>query len=83
METKTCAKCGAQWINDQHYWSTGDRGSEVDLAGLVCNKLGDDRCINPARGDESGQTWEKRSREVDAGLIELDKNNLESIFKNS
>ena len=83
METKTCAKCGAQWINGQHYWSTGKEGNEVDLAGLVCNNLGDDDCINPSRGTEGGQTWDKRVREVDGGLVESDKKNLEDIFKNS
>ena len=35
-------------------------GKEEDLAGLVCNNLGDDQCINPKRGDVSGDTWEKR-----------------------
>ena len=41
-------------------WNTGRTGNEADLAGLVCNKLGDDQCINPIRGDETGDTWEKR-----------------------
>jgi len=30
------------------------------LAGLVCNNYGDDSCINPARGNTEGQTWEYR-----------------------
>ncbi len=58
-----CPKCGAVWINGQHIWSgTGNQtqNSEADLAGLVCNTLGDHTCINPAKGDEGGVTWEKR-----------------------
>ena len=55
-----CPKCGALWINGQHYWRTGARGSEEDLAGLVCNNLGDSNCINPQNGFEGGDTWEKR-----------------------
>lgn len=61
MNTKTCQKCGATWIDGQHYWTgTNKPGNEDDLAGLVCNKLGDDTCINPKRGSEIGVTWEKR-----------------------
>ena len=40
MNTKRCSKCGACWIWGQHYWSgTGNKGNELDLAGLVCNNL--------------------------------------------
>lgn len=61
LERKECPKCGAIWINDQHYWSgNGKKGNELDLAGLVCNKYGDDSCINPAYGLDGGDTWEKR-----------------------
>ena len=35
-------------------------GSELDLAGLVCNTLADQTCINPIRGIEGGDTWEDR-----------------------
>ena len=50
-DTKTCPKCGATWIGGQHYWSgTGKLGNELDLAGLVCNNLGDETCINPCVG---------------------------------
>ena len=43
VDTKTCPKCGATWIGGQHYWSgTGKLGNELDLAGLVCNNLGDE-----------------------------------------
>ena len=55
-----CPKCGAVWMNGQHTWATGAKGSEEDLAGLVCNNLGNHQCINPKKGVESGDTWEKR-----------------------
>jgi hypothetical protein len=60
MSRKECSKCGAVWINGQHTWATGAKGNEDDLAGLVCNNLGDHQCINPRRGSEFGDTWEKR-----------------------
>ena len=66
MNCKQCGKCGAKWLQHteggeyQLYWATGAKGKEEDLAGLVCNNLGDDQCINPKRGDVSGDTWEKR-----------------------
>ena len=61
-----CPKCGAVWINGQHYWSgTGKLGNELDLAGLVCNKLGDDTCINPCKGSEGGVTWAQRLEELE------------------
>ena len=66
VERKECPKCGALWINGQHYWSgTGKLGNELDLAGLVCNKLGDYTCINPCRGSEGGVTWEQRLTELE------------------
>lgn len=69
IERKECAKCGATWINGEHRWSgTGNRGSELDLAGLVCNKLGDDRCINPMRGFDGGDTWAKRLESLDKDM---------------
>ena len=64
MNCKQCEKCGAKWIDGQHYWSTGALGNEADLAGLVCNKLGNELCINPKRGDESGVTWAKREAQL-------------------
>ena len=74
LERKECPKCRAIWINGQHMWSTGATGSELDLAGLVCNDHGDATCINPLKGQEGGDTWEKRlevlesvSRETSAG----------------
>ena len=60
MNCKQCAKCSARWIDGQLYWSTGALAKEEDLAGLVCNKLGDEQCINPKRGDETGDSWKKR-----------------------
>jgi len=68
LDRKECQKCGALWLNGQHYWSgTGVKGNDLDLAGLVCNKLGDDRCINPCRGQEGGDTWAKRLEDLEQG----------------
>ena len=68
LDRKECPKCGALWLNGQHYWSgTGVKGNDLDLAGLVCNKLGDDRCINPCRGQEGGDTWAKRLEDLSEG----------------
>ena len=61
LERKECEKCGATWINGTHVWrGTGgsSNSSELDLAGLVCNKLGDEQCINPLKGKDGGQTWD-------------------------
>jgi|TARA_B100002019_G_scaffold278117_1_gene278636 hypothetical protein len=61
LTREECPKCGATWINGNHVWTgTGNDGNELDLAGLVCNKLGDETCINPMKGFDGGQTWEKR-----------------------
>lgn len=60
LERKECKKCGAVWINGQHYWATGAMGNELDLAGLVCNTLGNEDCINPCKGEEGGVTWSER-----------------------
>ena len=61
MDTKICPKCQAKWLDGEHYWSTGAKGNESDLAGLVCDRLGDNTCINPLRGTKhDGDTWEKR-----------------------
>ena len=69
MECKLCPKCGAKWMEGVHYWSTGTKGSEADLAGLVCDNLPSEDihlCINPARGtDHGGQTWEERAKMVE------------------
>jgi len=63
MNCKNCPKCGAQWVGGQLYWATGAKGKEEDLAGLVCNNLGDGTCINPLKGVEGGQTWQGRLEE--------------------
>ena len=60
LDRKECPKCGAVWMNGQHYWATGAVGNELDLAGLVCNNLGDAPCINPKNGLDGGDSWEKR-----------------------
>lgn len=65
MKIKTCSKCGARWISDQLYWSNGKPGKEEDLAGLVCNRIQDENCINPKLGDETGQTYEERLKRMD------------------
>jgi Zn-finger nucleic acid-binding protein len=58
-----CPKCGAVWFNGNHIWATGKPGNELDLAGLVCNNLGDDTCINPVKGQSGGDTWAKRQED--------------------
>jgi hypothetical protein len=61
LPSKVCPKCGAFWIGGQHYWSgTGNKGNELDLAGLVCNAIETTECINPMRGEHGGDTWAKR-----------------------
>lgn len=62
LNRKECPKCGACWLNDQHYWATGAKGNEKDLAGLVCNMVNSADCINPEKGTEGGDTWEKRAK---------------------
>ena len=72
MEMRTCATCGGHWVNDQFYWATGKEGSELDLAGLVCNRLAPERaCINPCRGKTGGITWEDRQRIAERMASEL------------
>lgn len=60
LERKECPKCGACWLNGQHFWATGAKGDEKDLAGLVCNLAKSSQCINPKKGEEGGDTWDKR-----------------------
>jgi len=77
LERKECEKCGATWINGKHVWrGTGNTSdsSELDLAGLVCNKLGNHQCINPKKGDTGGQTWEYRAGYIDGMISERKKN---------
>ena len=73
VDRKECPKCGATWLNGEHYWSgTGKKGNELDLAGLVCNKLGDHQCINPLKGSDGGVTWEARATTLGKMEEELD-----------
>jgi hypothetical protein len=65
METRQCETCGARWLEGQHYWATGKPGNELDLAGLVCNRLPAEKpCANPCRGQDGGATWESREKQV-------------------
>lgn len=74
LERHECPKCKAVWINGVHTWGgTGNPGNELDLAGLVCNKFGDEHCINPSKGIDGGQTWEERSGWVDGAMFERKK----------
>ena len=67
---KRCERCSASWMDGQHYWANGNRGtvdtiqSELDLAGLVCNPIDSDQCINPCKGQPGGQTWEDRMKQA-------------------
>lgn len=66
MSRAECPKCGAIWINGEHRWSgTAAKGNELDLAGLVCNKLGNYQCINPKKGQEGGDTWARRLEDLE------------------
>ena len=49
-----------------------------DLAGLVCNKLGNHQCINPKKGQEGGQTWEYRMGFID-GVMKEKKESMERM----
>jgi len=70
MSRVECEKCGAVWINGQHYWRTGMVGNEVDLASLVCRNHGNEQCINPQKHAEGGDTWEKRLQDITRMLEE-------------
>ena len=66
MNLKVCNKCGAQFMDGKLFWRTGKEGKLEDLAGLVCDKYGDEQCINELKGTEhSGDTWEKRAAFID------------------
>lgn len=62
---KVCPRCNATWIGLHLYWGTGKDGDPHDLAGLVCNRANDKRCINPCKGSTSGMTWEQRRTFLD------------------
>jgi hypothetical protein len=79
LSRKECPKCGATWINGQHIWGgTGNTGNELDLASLVCNRLGNEQCINPSKGIDGGQTWEYRAGFID-GKIEERRKMMEQL----
>ena len=66
MSRTECPKLWSNLINGEHRWSgTGVRGNELDLAGLVCNRLGDSQCVNPSKGKDGGDTWAKRMEDLD------------------
>lgn len=76
MNTKTCPKCGANWIDNQHYWTgTNKKGNDTELANLVCDKFGDDTCINPAKGSTKGDGWEQRLNSMEDLKKDIDKIN--------
>ena len=78
LPSKVCSKCGACWIGGQHYWSgTGNKGNELDLAGLVCNTIETNECINPMRGELGGDTWAKRLTKLKDFDVELARQNSE------
>lgn len=71
MNIKECEKCGARWLNGELFWATGAKGTNEDLAGLVCNNLNEEDsklCINEKKGDTSGTTWEYRRGFIDGAL---------------
>ena len=80
MECKTCTKCGAHWIDGQLYWSTGVKGTELDLASLVCNNLNPEdptslECVNASKGKVGGDTWEYRRGFIDGTMKEWNRAN--------
>lgn len=62
---RECPKCGAVWINGQHYWATGKVGDDTQLANLVCDRFGDDTCINSKYGTTKGTGWADRLKELE------------------
>ena len=70
MKREECPKCGAVWLNNRHVWSTGNKGDELDLAGLVCNAANSPDCINPKKGLSGGDTWEARLELMEKKLKE-------------
>ena len=67
MSRAECPKCGATWINGEHRWSgTGVKGSRVRSCWIsICNKLSDFQCINPSKGKDGGDNWERRLADLD------------------
>ena len=71
-----CPRCGAIWMNGQHYWHTGQKGDEETLSNLVCGLKDFHDCLNPSHksGHIYGEkdTWEKRSGRLKKISKELD-----------
>jgi hypothetical protein len=67
-----CPKCGATWLNGQHYWRTGARGDEETLSNLVCSTVDSPECINDkyVKGKiyPNKDTWKKRSDFINTEL---------------
>ncbi len=75
---RRCQVCQACWIGPQLFWFTGARGNNLDLAGLVCNTDhgGGLRCVNPAKGQGGGDTWEKREALIQGITLPGDREQL-------
>ena len=76
LKREECPRCGALWLNGQHYWSTGAVGNEKDLSNLVCGQKDFNDCINPMHknGHVYGEadSWEKRAALISKLDKELD-----------
>tara|TARA_Y100000361_G_scaffold5867_1_gene5015 strand:- start:20 stop:298 length:279 start_codon:yes stop_codon:yes gene_type:complete len=76
MKREECPRCGALWLDGQHYWYTGRIGNERDLSNLVCGQKDFSDCINPSHktGHIYGEadSWEKRAKLIDSLDRELD-----------
>jgi hypothetical protein len=71
MSNRNCPVCGAHWVNDQLYWSTGKAGRDEDLNALVCRRLTAEKaegCVNPAKGKDGGIGWAEREKMIEQGL---------------
>jgi len=71
MSCRTCEVCGAGWLDNQLYWSTGKPGKDADLNALVCRRLTGEKaekCINTSKGLEGGVGWEERLKIIEQGL---------------
>ena len=72
MIRQECEKCGAVWLDGQHYWHTGAKGATKTLSNLVCGIAESPLCINPdhKKGHIYGEadTWEKRRAFIDGKM---------------
>jgi len=76
LNVNFCPKCGARFMEGKHYWAgTAKPGNPLDLSGLVCNRFGDDTCINPCRGEDGGDTWEKRAKFIEKHMTNINSDN--------